>query len=80
MRARGLPVLSPQRNQKSARVQGHAGLDAYGVVYQATCLESSNTGNYDFAEVTTSKYNPTGEYPYYLAVGLNLLTGKLPSM
>jgi hypothetical protein len=59
--------------------QAYAGLVAYEVVYQATCLKSNETGNYCFADAITNQLNPSDAYPYYAAVGLNLPPASHPT-
>lgn len=66
--------------QNSIVSQAHAGLLAYEPVYRATCLKSNATGNFCFADAVTSQTGAGGDaYPYYTAVGLNLLPGSNPT-
>ena len=67
------------RNQNPLVGQAHAGFVAYQAVYQATCLKSSETGNYCFADAITNQLNPSDSYPYYTAVGLSLPPGSHPT-
>jgi hypothetical protein len=67
------------QNQNPLVSQAHAGLVAYEVVYQATCLKSNETGNYCFADAITNQQNPSDAYPYYAAVGLNLPPASHPT-
>ena len=59
--------------------QAYAGFVAYQAVYQATCLKSTETGNYCFADAITNQLNPSDSYPYYTAVGLNLPPASHPT-
>jgi hypothetical protein len=67
------------QNQNPLVCQAHAGLVAYQAVYQATCLKSTETGNYCFADAITNQLNPSDSYPYYTAVGLNLPPASHPT-
>lgn len=67
------------QNQNPLVAQAHAGLVAYQAVYQATCLKSTETGNYCFADAITNQLNPSDSYPYYTAVGLNLPPASHPT-
>ena len=67
------------QDQNPLVAQAHAGLVAYEPVYLATCLKSNESGNYCFADAITNQENPSDAYPYYTAVGLNLLTGSRPT-
>jgi len=53
-------------------VQAYSGLTAYEPVYQATCLKSSETGNYCFSDAILNQTNPVDFYTYYTAIGMTL--------
>lgn len=53
-------------------VQAYSGLMAYEPVYRATCLKSSETGNYCFSDAVLNLTNPFDFYPYLTAVGMTL--------
>lgn len=53
-------------------LQAYSGFMAYEPVYRATCLKSSQTGNYCFSDAVLNKTNPFDFYPYLTAVGMTL--------
>lgn len=69
--------------------QAYAGLLAYDVSYNASCLKNTptpgdpngqqNNENYCFANAITNKTSPSDSYVYYLPVGLSLPSGSLPT-
>lgn len=65
-------------NQNPIVIQAYNGLISYDVVFQTTCLESSDS-NYCFADAVTNSSSPTSSYVYYLPVGGNLAAGAMPT-
>ena len=75
--------------------QAYAGLLAYDVSYNASCLKNSpatpgsessdaqpdndNDNNYCFANAVTNRSSPTDSYIYYLPVGITLPSDSLPT-
>ena len=69
--------------------QAYAGLLAYDVSYNASCLKMSpaprnpdaqqGSDNYCFANAITNRSSPTDSYVYYLPLGLPLPPGSLPT-
>ena len=69
--------------------QAYAGLLAYDVSYNASCLKNSpvsgdpdkqqNNKNYCFANAVTNTSSPTDSYIYYLPLGTPLPSGSLPT-
>lgn len=75
--------------------QAYAGLLAYDVSYNASCLKDSpatpgsepsdaqqdnnNNNNYCFANAVTNRSSPTDSYVYYLPLGITLPSGSLPT-
>lgn len=69
--------------------QAYAGLLAYDVSYNASCLKKSpapgdpdapqNSGNYCFANAVTNTTSPTDSYVYYIPLGITLPAGNLPT-
>lgn len=75
-------------NAESPQVrQAYAGLLAYDVSYNASCLQNSpdpgaagqDNGNYCFASAVTNASSPTDSYVYYLPLGIGLPSGSLPT-
>jgi hypothetical protein len=67
------------RNQNPLVTQAHAGLISYEPLYRATCVKSSETGNYCFADAITNTTNPSDSYPYYTALGTDLPAASRPT-
>ena len=67
------------RNQNPLVTQAHAGLIAYEPLYRATCLKSSETENYCFADAISNTSNPSDSYPYYTVLGTNLPAASRPT-
>ena len=67
------------RQQNPLVLQAYNGLVAYEPVYRATCLKSSDTGDYCFTDASTNSSNSADFYPYYTAVGLSLPTTANPT-
>lgn len=67
------------RNQNPLVTQAHTGLVSYEALYRATCLKSSTTGNYCFADAISNTSNPADPYPYYTALGTNLPAASRPT-
>ena len=69
--------------------QAYAGLLAYDVSYNASCLKNSPTAgsldkqqdndNFCFANAVTNKTSPTDSYIYYLPLGISLPSGSIPT-
>lgn len=60
--------------------EAYAGLLAYKATYGATCLtDSSNDGNYCYAEAITNTSTPSASYIYYLPLGFTLPAGMNPT-
>ncbi|KAL9097083.1 MAG: hypothetical protein Q9163_006386 [Psora crenata] len=65
--------------------QAYNGLLAYDVVYRATCLpaQPSESGNrsseYCYTNAVTNLSSPTDAYVYYLALGVDLPGGSMPT-
>ena len=69
--------------------QAYAGLLAYDVSYNASCLKNTPTPgdpdphqsnqNYCFANAITNKTSPSDSYVYYLPLGMRLPSGSLPT-
>lgn len=55
------------------------GFLAYEPLYSATCLQSSASGAYCFAQAYTNSSNYGDSYPYYLPVGISLPASIVPS-
>jgi hypothetical protein len=67
------------RNQNPLVTQARAGLVSYEPLYRATCVKSSETGNYCFADAITNTTNPSDSYPYYTALGTDLPAASRPT-
>lgn len=65
--------------QNPVVTQGYAGLVAYDTLYAASCLTSSSTGNYCYAEAVANSSAPTSSYIYYLPLGMSLPGGARPA-
>ena len=66
--------------------QAYAGLLAYDVSYNASCLKNTptpdphqNNQNYCFANAITNRSSPSDSYVYYLPLGIQLPSGSLPT-
>ena len=66
--------------------QAYAGLLAYDVSYNASCLKNTPTPgphqdneNYCFANAITNRSSPSDSYVYYLPLGIRLPSGSLPT-
>lgn len=70
--------------------QAYAGLLAYDVSYNASCLKNApvpgeaadaqqHNENYCFANAVTNASSPTDSYIYYLPLGVHLPSGSLPT-
>lgn len=67
--------------------QAYAGLLAYDVSYNASCLKNDpdpddvqqDNDNYCFANAVTNASSPTDSYVYYLPLGITLPPGSLPT-
>lgn len=59
--------------------QAYNGLVAYDTLYAASCLTSSTTGNYCYAEAVSNSSAPTSSYVYYLPLGMSLPGGARPA-
>ena len=66
--------------------QAYAGLLAYDVSYNASCLKNTpdpdpdqDDGNYCFANAITNRSSPSDSYVYYLPLGVRLPSGSLPT-
>ena len=69
--------------------QAYAGLLAYDVSYNASCLKNApapgnpdpnqDNANYCFANAVTNTTSPTDSYIYYLPLGVPLPSGSLPT-
>ena len=55
------------------------GFLAYGEVYNATCLRSSQNNDYCFTDAVTNSSSPTSSYIYYLPLGISLPNGIMPT-
>ena len=68
-------------NEENPQVrQAYAGLLAYDVSYNASCLkDGQDGGNYCFADAITNRSSPSDSYVYYLPLGLALPSGSLPT-
>ena len=59
--------------------QAYAGLLAYDTLYAASCLTSTETGNYCYADAVSNTSAPTSSYIYYLPLGMSLPAGTRPA-
>jgi hypothetical protein len=59
--------------------QAYNGLVAYDTLYAASCLTSSTTGNYCYADAVSNSSAPTSSYIYYLPLGMSLPGGARPA-
>ncbi len=55
--------------QNPVVTQAYNGLIAYDTLYAASCLTSSTTGNYCYADAVANSSAPTSSYIYYLPLG-----------
>lgn len=59
--------------------QAYNALVAYDTLYAASCLTSSTTGNYCYADAVSNSSAPTSSYIYYLPLGMSLPGGARPA-
>ncbi|TAQ89106.1 hypothetical protein B7494_g2609 [Chlorociboria aeruginascens] len=57
----------------------HLGLEAYKVLYTASCLRDPSTSSYCFADAVTNASSPTDSYIYYLPLNISLPGGSQPT-
>lgn len=65
--------------QNPVVTQAYNGLVAYDTLYAASCLTSSTTGNYCYADAVANSSAPTSSYIYYLPLGMSLPGGARPA-
>ena len=65
--------------QNPVVTQAYNGLIAYDTLYAASCLTSSTTGNYCYADAVANSSAPTSSYIYYLPLGMSLPGGARPA-
>lgn len=65
--------------QNPVVTQAYNGLIAYDTLYTASCLTSSTTGNYCFADAAANSSAPTSSYIYFLPLGMSLPGGARPA-
>jgi len=65
--------------QNPVVTQAYNGLIAYDTLYAASCLTSSTTGNYCYADAVSNSSAPTSSYIYYLPLGMSLPGGARPA-
>lgn len=65
--------------QNPVVLQINNGLLAYQTLYAASCLKSTFTQNYCFADAITNSSSPSDSYIYYLPIGQGLASSATPS-